>query len=180
MAIGPRPADLPSRLASTPFLNYQLALVVAADHPLAGQRASAEALRAVDWCLGPSAVSGVGLVPDVVRAVGVPESRQRIFQNHTAAVEEAKRGTGIAPALSFSVGKDLATGALGSVTPPAGVRLGSAWELVRVRASGDGAPSTVDELARFVTTPRAIQAMVKGTGVTPGRFRPAVHVTLWS
>ncbi len=36
------------------------------------------------------------------------------------------------------------------------------------------------ELLRFISTPRAIQAMVRGAGVDLGRFKPAVHVTLWS
>jgi hypothetical protein len=36
------------------------------------------------------------------------------------------------------------------------------------------------ELLRFITTPRATQAMVHGSGAKPGRFRPSVHVTLWS
>ena len=40
-------------------------------------------------------------------------------------------------------------------------------------------PATA-ELLRFITTPRATQAMVHGAGVTRGRFRPSVHVTLWS
>jgi hypothetical protein len=36
------------------------------------------------------------------------------------------------------------------------------------------------ELVRFVSTPRAIQAMLSGSGTDVGRFRPRVHVTLWS
>ena len=36
------------------------------------------------------------------------------------------------------------------------------------------------ELIRFVATPRATQAMVRGEAAGVGRFRPAVHVTLWS
>ena len=40
-------------------------------------------------------------------------------------------------------------------------------------------PATA-ELLRFITTPRATQAMVRGAGVDVGRFRPSVHVTLWS
>jgi hypothetical protein len=36
------------------------------------------------------------------------------------------------------------------------------------------------ELTRFVTTPRATQAMLRGAGVTVGHFRPSIHVTLWS
>jgi LysR family transcriptional regulator, low CO2-responsive transcriptional regulator len=31
-----------------------------------------------------------------------------------------------------------------------------------------------------VTTPRATQAMLRGSGVTAGRFKPSIHVTLWS
>jgi LysR family transcriptional regulator, low CO2-responsive transcriptional regulator len=36
------------------------------------------------------------------------------------------------------------------------------------------------ELVRFVSTPRAIQAMLTGSGANVSRFRPRVHVTLWS
>jgi hypothetical protein len=40
--------------------------------------------------------------------------------------------------------------------------------------------AATSELLRFITTPRATQAMVRGAGVKVGRFKPAVHVTLWS
>jgi hypothetical protein len=40
--------------------------------------------------------------------------------------------------------------------------------------------SAANELMRFVGTPRATQAMLRGEGAGVGRFRPAVHVTLWS
>ena len=43
----------------------------------------------------------------------------------------------------------------------------------------DQTPPTA-ELLRFITSPRATQAMVRGAGVHLGRFKPAVHVTLWS
>jgi hypothetical protein len=36
------------------------------------------------------------------------------------------------------------------------------------------------ELLRFITTPRATQAMLRGAGVSIGHFRPSVHVTLWN
>jgi hypothetical protein len=35
-------------------------------------------------------------------------------------------------------------------------------------------------MTRFITTPRATQAMLRGRAVAHGRFKPAVHVTLWS
>jgi hypothetical protein len=52
------------------------------------------------------------------------------------------------------------------------------WSLLAF--DGREAPPVAAELRRFVTTPRAIQAMLRGAGVTAGRFRPAIHVTLWS
>lgn len=43
------------------------------------------------------------------------------------------------------------------------------------------APSQLtNELIRFVSTPRAIQAMLTGSGSNVARFKPRVHVTLWS
>ena len=47
-------------------------------------------------------------------------------------------------------------------------------------SSGSQQPSASAELIRFVATPRATQAMVRGEAAGAGRFRPAVHVTLWS
>ncbi|MGA8046101.1 MAG: LysR family transcriptional regulator [Dermatophilaceae bacterium] len=180
VAIGPRPAQLPETLEAHTLMHYRLVLVVAPSHPLAGRRVSAAAVRAHDWFLGPSAVSGLGVAPDLLRAVGVPEERQRIFQSHAAATEEAKRGMGITPAMAFAVGKELSAGTLARVEVPDLV-LEASWHLLRMSRAGPPEPhDPADELVRFAATPRAIQAMVRGTGVTSGRFRPAVHVTLWT
>ncbi len=46
--------------------------------------------------------------------------------------------------------------------------------------AGDQQISAAAELVRFVGTPRATQAMLRGEAAGVGRFRPAVHVTLWS
>jgi len=40
--------------------------------------------------------------------------------------------------------------------------------------------SAVAELNRFVSSPRATQAMLRGSGVNVRHFKPSVHVTLWS
>jgi hypothetical protein len=42
------------------------------------------------------------------------------------------------------------------------------------------AGTAVAELKRFVSTPRATQAMLRGSGVNVGHFKPSVHVTLWN
>ena len=52
------------------------------------------------------------------------------------------------------------------------------WE--RLLAEDYSRPPAVSELLRFITTPRCIQAMIRGSGVGVARFRPKVHVTLWS
>jgi DNA-binding transcriptional LysR family regulator len=181
VTLGPRPAVTDEAISCTPFLNYQMLGVVGAHHPLAAgpaaHRASAGELRQQTWLLGPSAAGRLGMVPAMLRQLNVPEQNQRIFQSHAAALEEAKHGKGVALGLSFALTQDLADGSLvrlsGSCLPGR-----AAWNVLAL--AGQAAPPAAAELIRFVTTPRATQAMLKGSGVTAGRFRPAIHVTLWS
>ncbi|WP_155059228.1 LysR family transcriptional regulator [Streptomyces blattellae] len=182
VAIGPPPAAVGSALTCIPFLNYQVIAVVGADHPLAvggaGAGVGAVELREQTWLLGPSAVGRVGMVPTVLRRLGVPEHNQRIFQSHAAALDEAKRGKGVALAVAFAVAKDLADGDLRQLNGPHLPARGS-WNLLAL--ADCETPPAAAELRRFVTTPRATQAMLRGPGgITAGRFRPAIHVTLWS
>ncbi|MEU6462985.1 LysR family transcriptional regulator [Streptomyces sp. NPDC046976] len=179
VAIGPRPATVDASMSCTHFLNYQMIAVVGAAHPLAARTgpAGVAELREQTWLLGPSAVGRAGIVPSVLRRLQIPEDHQRIFQSHTAAVDEAKHGTGVALAVTFAVSKDLADGDLRQLGGPQLPARGS-WNLLTL---GDReAPPAAAELRRFVTNPRATQAMLRGAGVTAGRFRPAIHVTLWS
>ena len=62
--------------------------------------------------------------------------------------------------------------------PGAALHAQGSWSIQTL--AGSAAPPAAAELARFVVTPRAIQAMLRGSGVTVGRFRPSIHVTLWS
>jgi len=178
VAIGPRPATLDDAMTCTHFLNYQVVAVVGPDHPLASAAsAGAAELRGQTWLLGPSAVGRTGMVPSVLRRLGIPEHNQRIFQSHAASVDEAKRGKGVALAVAFAVTKDLNEGDLRQLAGPQLPARGS-WNLLTL--PDREAPPAAAELRRFVTTPRATQAMLRGAGVTAGRFRPAIHVTLWS
>lgn len=178
VAIGPRPATLDDAMTCTHFINYQVVAVVGPDHPLAtAASAGAAELRSQTWLLGPSAVGRTGMVPSVLRRLGIPEHNQRIFQSHAASVDEAKRGKGVALAVAFAVTKDLNEGDLRQLAGPQLPARGS-WNLLTL--PDREAPPAAAELRRFVTTPRATQAMLRGAGVTAGRFRPAIHVTLWS
>jgi len=176
-AIGPRPAALGLSIASTHFLNYQVVAVAAPDHPMATRQPGLSALREQTWLLGPSAVFATEVTPNILRLVGVPESRQRIFQSHAAAVEEAKRGKGLALAVSFAISQDLVNGDLARIQSPA-LSASGAWSIFTL--TGQQASPEAAELTRFITTPRATQAMLRGAGVTVGRFKPSIHVTLWS
>ncbi|WP_306214673.1 LysR family transcriptional regulator [Actinoplanes sp. RD1] len=163
-------------LTSRPVMNCRVVLTVAPQHPLAGVPAGAQRLREQTWLLGPSAAAETGVIPAMLRRLGIPEERQQIFQSHAAALEEAKRGKGVAAALSFTIAQDVAHGQLVHVTGPQ-VASDAVWHSLFL-AGPDGSPAA--ELSRFTATPRAIQAMMRGAGVTAGHFRPSVHVTLWS
>ncbi len=176
-AIGPKPTHLDPGITSTEFLNFQVVAVAAPDHPMTRLAPTLAELREQIWLLGPSAAYGTGAIADMLRRINVPEDRQRIFQSQAAATEEAKRGRGIALAVAFAVSPDLATGDLKRVLAQA-LQAQGTWSILTLAPSQ--APPAAVELCRFATTPRATQAMLRGSGVTLGRFRPSIHVTLWS
>lgn len=177
VAIGPQPRGLGDAVVSKPFLRYQIVLVTDPSHRLAGRRASAPQLAAEQWLLGPSAAEPSGATRALLARLRVPEANQRIFQSHAAAVEEAKRGVGVAAALLYAVREDLNTGRLAQVEVP-GPRLEGMWTAMTLPI--DRATPAAAELLRFITTPRATQAMLNGSGANIARFRPSVHITLWS
>jgi DNA-binding transcriptional LysR family regulator len=176
-AIGPRPANLDPAITSTEFLNFHVVAVAAPDHPMTRLSPTVSELREQTWLLGPAAAYGTGVIPNLLRRINVPEERQRIFQSQAAAAAEAKRGKGIALVVAFAVAPDLSTGDLKRV-PVQALQAQGTWCILTL--SGSQAPPEAVELSRFVTTPRATQAMLRGSGVTMGRFKPSIHVTLWS
>ena len=160
-----------------PFLKYQIIAVVAPNSPLAIGIPTPALLRQQHWMLGPSAGSVDGEIATMLRDLAIPESQQRIFQSDAAALEEVQRVGGVTLTIGFAVAKDLAAGRLAHLIGPGLDRSGE-W------CAATLAPSVrqpaVSELVRFITTPRCTQAMIRGSGVGVTRFRPKVHVTLWS
>jgi DNA-binding transcriptional LysR family regulator len=175
--IGPRPARADSSIAATLFLNYEVVAVVAPEHRFAQVEPSVSMLRGETWLLGPSAAEQSGVMPGLVHRLGVPEEKQQIFQSHAAALEETKRGRGIGLTLSFTVAQDLAAKRLVRLDGRA-LRGQGSWHISTL--PGQQATPAAQEMTRFVTTPRAIQSMLRGRAVAHGRFHPAIHVTLWS
>ena len=175
--IGPQSVSRDTAITSTHFINYQIVAVVSPEHPLARFPPSPSTLREQTWLLGPSTAGDSGVIPGMLRRLGIPEDRQRIFQSHAAALEEAKRRKGVSLALSFVVAQDIAGGSLARL-PGQHLQAQGAWSVSTLVTQQ--APPAAVELTRFVTTPRATQAMLRGRGTAYGRFKPAIHVTLWS
>ncbi|BBY23107.1 LysR family transcriptional regulator [Mycobacterium stomatepiae] len=180
IAIGPaseNSAAADESIFVRPFLKYQIITVVAPNSPLTGGIPAPSVLRQQQWMLGPSAGSVDGEIAIMLRGLAIPESQQRIFQSDAAALEEVQRVGGVALTIGFAVGKDLAAGRLAHVTGPGLDRSGE-WCAMTLAPSAR--QPAVSELVRLITTPRCIQAMIRGSGVGVTRFRPKVHVTLWS
>lgn len=113
----------------------------------------------------------------MLRRLDVPEEQQQIFQSHAAALDETRHGRGVALALAFAVADDVSSGRLVRLAGD-GVLGNGVWSAMTL--PDHSALPAAAELMRFITTPRATQAMLRGTGINIGRFRPSVHVTLWS
>lgn len=177
VAIGPTPSAPADALVDRQFLIYDVVTVVRPDHPLAGGPVSVDRARRQTWNLGPSAVSGEGVVPAMLRRLDIPDQNQRIFQSDAAALEETRRSDGVCLAVKFTVAADMASGRLTTLDDP-GLRAKGQWTALALPPHSQSPAAA--ELLRFITTPRATQAMVRGAGVHLGRFKPAVHVTLWS
>jgi LysR family transcriptional regulator, low CO2-responsive transcriptional regulator len=181
VAIGPHAPSRPGTARSDSirvkeFLRYQLVAVVAAGHPLANGGGSSP-LAGQTWLLGPAAADPASSASRLVQRIGVPEANQRIFQNHAAALNEARAGNGVALCAAHAAQTELADGRLVRVRSTASMVDGT-WATFSLRP--DESTPLANELVRFVSTPRAIQAMLTGSGANISHFRPRVHVTLWS
>jgi DNA-binding transcriptional LysR family regulator len=177
VAIGPVSSEVDPALICTPFLKYQVVVVVGSAHPLAHGRVTLDQLRRQTWLLGPAAAADTGVVPQMLRRIRVPENRQRIFQSDAAALEETQRNVGVSLAVSFVVAQDVAKGRLVKLVGEA-MQTEGVWSALTPREPN--LTSAAAELSRFVLTPRATQAMLRGSGVNVSHFKPSVHVTLWS
>ncbi|MGK0275643.1 MAG: DNA-binding transcriptional LysR family regulator [Ilumatobacter sp.] len=177
VTMGPMSTSHQENIRVKEFLRYQVIAVVGPSHALAGRLADPRQLTQQTWLLGPSAVDATSVASRMLRRYGVPEANQRIFQNHSAAVAEAAGGHGVALCAAHTVTTELGDGRLIRLHAP-GVNTAGTWCASWLRH--EASSHLVNELIRFVSTPRAMQAMLTGSGSNIARFRPRVHVTLWS
>ncbi|MBM4489174.1 LysR family transcriptional regulator [Prescottella equi] len=177
VALGPRVLGERQPLCLHPFLQYEVLTVCAPQHPMARTRPSLRQLREQQWFLGPSAAGGDGVMRHMLRALDIPHERQRIFQSDAAAVEAVRRSSALTLALGFAIDDELSAGSLDLVEGP---ELRAAGEWCATTLHHQHLQPAATELLHFVSTPRCIQAMIRGTGVDVTHFKPKVHVTLWS
>jgi DNA-binding transcriptional LysR family regulator len=180
VALGPVGSGLSESDATItvrPFLKYQIITVAGPNNPLATGTLSPALLREQQWMLGPSAGSVDGEIAAMLRNLAIPEAQQRIFQSDAAACEEVQRVGGVTLTIGFAVAKDLSANRLVHLKGP-GLQAAGEWQAATLPPASR--QPAVSELVRFITTPRCTQAMIRGSGVGVTRFRPKVHVTLWS
>jgi len=176
--VGPSLGNAELGFRTRDFLKYQMVLVVGGRYDLArSTRVSPAALAAKPWLLGPSAIEERGATAALLRRFAVPEDNQRIFQSHAAAIAAIEAGGGVGVVPLFRVQGAIADGRLQRVST-VGDSASGVWAASTLQAMQ--APPVASELLRFMTTPRATQAMLTGSGANIGHFKPSVHVTLWS
>jgi DNA-binding transcriptional LysR family regulator len=172
LAVGPELPVVDLDIERRPFLRYDL--IVVASRKVADRQ---QDLATCEWSLGPAAAESAGVTPTMLAALGVPESKQRIFQSNAAALEQVRAGEGVGLAVGFRVAQDIEEGRLVRIDT-SGIAANGTWNLYSLK--GPQLPPAARELTRFITRPRATQAMLSGTGAGIAHFKPRVHVTLWS
>lgn len=177
VAIGPATRSTAENIRSNEFLRYQLFVVAGATMPMGRERLRPPTMAAQTWLLGPSAVDPSSGASRMLRHFRVPEAHQRIYPNHAAALNDARAGLGVALCPAHAAATELADQQLVRLDAP-GALVDGTWATFMLRHAGEN--QLANEMVRFVSTPRALQAMLTGSGANIARFKPRVHVTLWS
>lgn len=177
VALGPRITA--EGIESVPFLRVRAIVVAPSGHPLAGARAiDPDELRHERWIVGPGGADPYTPLSALARSLGIPLEQVREQPSHAGAISAIAMGGGIGPAISHVVAEQLRTGALVHLDV-AGTPFESFWRLNSL--DGDRRVDAASLLRRFIVQPEATRAiMSRSTGTTAERFRPTVHVTIWS
>jgi DNA-binding transcriptional LysR family regulator len=173
VALGPRlRLQAGAGLTAEPVLSYQLLVVAGTRYRPRG------APSTWVWLVDPAGADPGSDVAALLRRLRVPERQVQVFPNQTAAWSAAADGAGVAPAANTLVGPQLRRRDLVPVEVPGG-GFDARWHLTSL---GDGQASTaVRTLKQYLRTPQAMQLLcAPQSGVPMARFRPPVHVGLWS
>ncbi|WP_026204448.1 LysR family transcriptional regulator [Actinomycetospora chiangmaiensis] len=128
------------------------------------------------WHVDPSATDGGSTTHAVLRRLGVPTTRVRVHPHRAAAWEAAVTGAGVSIGTAHLVLGQIRRGDLREV-PTAATPLCGAWSLTVPRRPSGAA----SHLLRYLGSADALTVMRSpGTGVRSSRYRPPVHVGIWS
>jgi DNA-binding transcriptional LysR family regulator len=180
VAIGPRLAgSLSPGIISEPMMRYRMVIVAATRHPLALVPGPVRQRRLVDqrWFVDPGGTDPLSDVGLLLARLGVPDERVTVFPSQRLAwAAAATTGEGIAPAVEHLLAREQLPLA---VLPIEGMPLDLLWHVNTL--APDRRPPAVARLLRFLATPDSTQVMFKADGRVPAsKFRPPVHVTIWS
>ncbi|OQO91165.1 LysR family transcriptional regulator [Saccharomonospora piscinae] len=169
-ALGPALAD--AELDSVPVFRCALVVVGPPGRPASGHP------PAWPWLVGPSGADPGSDTATLLRRLHVPDGRVQVFPTEAAAWSAAASGGGVSVAVEHLVAPLLRRQELTVLATPA-TPAPLCWHVTtpaRQRCSAAAA-----SLRSFLGTPAAMQLMRSpGSGVPPSRFRPPVHVTIWS
>jgi len=175
VTLGPRVRrESPSLIESEPFLRYNLVVVAAPGHALAGShRVAPAALIGTPWLLGPSGADPSTAVGAFLARQTIAPQRSRTFPNIAAALAQVVAGRGVTLAVAHTVRDELERGSL-VVLDVRGTPLQGLWHASVLGADRRSVPA--DALRRFVTMPEATRAMLARAGGVPDeRSRPAIQ-----
>jgi DNA-binding transcriptional LysR family regulator len=175
VTLGPRVRSAePTEIESEPFLRYNLVVVAAPGHALAGSRGVAPAaLVGTPWLLGPAGTDPSTATGAFLARQAIAPQRSRTFPNIAAALAQVAAGRGVSLAVAHTVRDELERGAL-VVLDVRGTPVQGLWHASVLGADRRTAPA--DALRRFVTMPDATRAMLARAGGVPDeRSRPAIH-----
>ncbi|TCK27245.1 LysR family transcriptional regulator [Pseudonocardia endophytica] len=173
VALGPDlSGDRGMGLVSEPIFRAQMVVLGAPGTRLRG--------APVDWSwLVDSEATDPGTdVARLLRALGIPESRLRVFPNQTAAWDAAAGGAGVTPALAHLAVHRTRRRELAVVDVP-GTPKEVVWHATTLTL--DRRSAAAGSMRHFLSTPEAMKLLRSpGSGVPPSRFRPPIYVTIWN
>jgi LysR family transcriptional regulator, low CO2-responsive transcriptional regulator len=179
LTLGPRPSrDAAASIRSVPILRCVLMIVAEPGHRLSAQRDIAPpALAGERWLVGPGGIEPSAPTARFFEEHGIAPEDVRAYSSEAAVLSAAASGDGIALTVAHAVLDQLRRRALVRLRVR-GTPIGELWHASTL---ADRCLPAAAALQRFATTPEATQAMSSGRGGVPAaRFRPPVHVTLWS
>jgi LysR family transcriptional regulator, low CO2-responsive transcriptional regulator len=180
VALGPRPAhDGGVAIEAVPFLRYSLIVAAAPGHRLAGRRGiSAGALAGERWAVDPSGADPSTATGAFVARAHLRPEQVRVFPSFAAAAVEVAAGRGVLVGVAHAIVAQVRRGSLVALDVR-GTPVQALWHASML--GPDRRTAAAWALRRFVTTPEALHAILSQSGGVPAeRFRPPVHVSLWS